>query len=190
MPSLLNQEVLVLNKNWTAINTCTVKKALTLVFKESATIVDEQSENVFQTYTWSNWAELRPKEGELHINSYHSKYKIPQIICLTNYKHSYETFKEVKLNRKNIYKRDGWTCSYCNKKFPITFLSVDHIIPKCRKGKNIWTNVTTACKKCNTKKADYLLSECNMVLSKKPEKPKWTPLFYKETPPKIWENFI
>ena len=39
------------------------------------------------------------------------------------------------------------------------------------KGQDDWTNVVTACKRCNTRKGNRLLSECSMELLALPYRP-------------------
>ena len=50
-------------------------------------------------------------------------------------------------------------------------MTIDHIIPKQRRGEDSWYNLVAACESCNNKKANKILSETNMVLIKKPRKP-------------------
>jgi len=51
------------------------------------------------------------------------------------------------------------------------FLTRDHVHPQSKGGKDAWTNVLTACNRCNNKKADFLLSEVNMKPLKEPVAP-------------------
>ena len=50
-------------------------------------------------------------------------------------------------------------------------LTIDHVIPRNRGGKDTWENLVAACTKCNTKKGDFLLKNIDMKLLKKPRKP-------------------
>lgn len=70
--------------------------------------------------------------------------------------------------RNLIMKRDGYTCSYCGAKEQLT---IDHILPTSKGGKNSWENMTTCCLKCNSKKGDKLLKETNMILHNPPTVP-------------------
>lgn len=78
-------------------------------------------------------------------------------------------YKELPFNRKNIFHRDNYTCQYCGKKgLPLT---LDHILPKSRGGKNTWENIVTACPKCNTLKANRTPLEAGMKMLKQPKRP-------------------
>jgi 5-methylcytosine-specific restriction endonuclease McrA len=73
------------------------------------------------------------------------------------------------LTRKNIIKRDGGRCQYCNQKKPK--MTVDHIIPKIYGGKDTWENLVCACMECNNKKGHHTPEQVGMKLHKKPRKP-------------------
>lgn len=68
------------------------------------------------------------------------------------------------LTNRELFARDRWTCAYCGKIFSELKLTRDHIIPVSRGGKDIWTNVVTACEHDNHKKDDKLLHEVGMEL--------------------------
>lgn len=55
--------------------------------------------------------------------------------------------------RFEIFKRDNFTCQYCGRKTPEAILELDHIIPKCKGGKNDIQNYITSCFECNRGKA-------------------------------------
>ena len=58
MSSALNQHVLVLNRLWQAVNICTAKRALTLLFEGRAQVVlNNSSDGSFQTFNFSQWQE-------------------------------------------------------------------------------------------------------------------------------------
>jgi len=68
------------------------------------------------------------------------------------------------LTNTNLFSRDLNICAYCGRHYPSHKLSCDHIHPTSKGGKNVWTNVVSACKACNHEKADYLLHEIDMEL--------------------------
>lgn len=71
------------------------------------------------------------------------------------------------LNRKAVFARDKGRCQYCGS----VAESIDHVVPRSRGGEHVWTNVVACCRRCNTAKANRLLSECSMVLRSKPTAP-------------------
>ena len=81
-------------------------------------------------------------------------------------------FTTIACNRQNIIWRDGNQCQYCANYFPDDKLTMDHVIPKSRGGKNTWQNLVAACKKCNQKKGSRTTDESGMHPLKKPVRPK------------------
>jgi 5-methylcytosine-specific restriction endonuclease McrA len=76
------------------------------------------------------------------------------------YKHS-----TVALTNKTLFGRDRNICAYCGGHFTnFNHLSRDHIVPKFLGGVNVWTNVVSACKNCNSKKGHKTLKEARMEL--------------------------
>lgn len=67
-------------------------------------------------------------------------------------------------DREILYARDRYLCAYCGEEFKAFKLTIDHVHPQSRGGKNIWTNCVTACKSCNHSKGDKTPDEANMKL--------------------------
>jgi DNA-directed RNA polymerase subunit RPC12/RpoP len=73
-----------------------------------------------------------------------------------------------KPSRSMIYKRDDHTCQYCGSKKRLT---IDHVVPKSKGGKDTWENMVVACSRCNIKKSDTLLEQTGMKLARIPKAP-------------------
>ncbi|NBW36929.1 MAG: HNH endonuclease [Cytophagia bacterium] len=101
-------------------------------------------------------------------------FPMPSVIRLNRYVNA--PYKGVNLTRQNIFKRDNFECQYCGTKRDLT---IDHVIPKAQGGKDSWTNLVTACKRCNAKKGDNTPEEAEMVLKHKPVKPSYA-IFLKD----------
>lgn len=80
--------------------------------------------------------------------------------------------------RSVLYMRDRNLCAYCGQIFPAYKLTIDHVLPKSRGGRNIWMNTVSACKTCNHRKGDRTPEEAGM------------PLIYVPYVPTIAEKFI
>lgn len=83
-----------------------------------------------------------------------------------------------KLANETLFERDRHVCAYCAGLFHDKDLSREHIIPKGQGGKDIWTNVVTACKHCNSMKGCRTLEQSRMNL------------IYLPYVPDRYENFI
>ena len=65
--------------------------------------------------------------------------------------------------RFEVFKRDSFTCQYCGEKAPDVVLEIDHITPVADGGDNDILNLVTACRACNSGKADRALSDSAVV---------------------------
>ncbi len=73
-------------------------------------------------------------------------------------------YNRVPLTNRTLFRRDQNICGYCGNQFNTHILTRDHIHPTSKGGKNIWTNVVTACAPCNKRKSDFMLEDINMYL--------------------------
>ena len=77
--------------------------------------------------------------------------------------------------RFEVFKRDGFTCQYCGRKFATSELSLDHVIPRSQNGRTTWDNIVCCCVKCNVKKGGRTPEQAHMKLLTRPIKPKRSP---------------
>lgn len=186
LASALSKPCLVLNKNWQAVHVTTVMKALKLVFKNSARIVDV---NDYQTFTWDDWSLVAAKEGETYLSSANFRLKVPEVITLTGY--DKVPTKSVTFSRRNIFKRDRYQCQYCGTNPGSDELTIDHIVPRAQGGTSTWTNCCLACVSCNAKKRDRTPKEAGMVLRSNPAAPVWKPAYSNHNVRlNSWKKFI
>ncbi len=68
------------------------------------------------------------------------------------------------LNNQTLFRRDAFLCMYCGMRFASRELSRDHIRPFSQGGIDIWTNVVTACRRCNNQKASRTPEQAKMQL--------------------------
>ena len=67
------------------------------------------------------------------IQSVHFEIQVPRVMRLLHYDRVPK--QRVRLNRRNIFARDGNLCQYCGKRFATSELSLDHVVPTCRGGR-------------------------------------------------------
>jgi 5-methylcytosine-specific restriction endonuclease McrA len=75
------------------------------------------------------------------------------------------------LNNVTLFRRDGHVCLYCGELFNSADLSRDHVTPLSQKGRDVWNNVVTACKRCNNHKAGRTPEQAGMQLLAIPFRP-------------------
>jgi len=68
------------------------------------------------------------------------------------------------LNNNALFKRDGYLCLYCGSHFQARDLSRDHVTPLSQQGDDCWSNVVSACKRCNSHKAGQTPEQARMEL--------------------------
>ena len=146
VPILVAAPVLVLNLNYVPINVCTVRRAVVLVVKGKAELLENHR------------SQIRTVDRMIDA---------PSIIRL-----SYlvkRPFLPRKLSKKEIFLRDRYTCQYCSKK--AQDLTLDHVVPRRQHGPHTWENVVTACTRCNLRKAGRTPAEAKMRLVTVPRAP-------------------
>lgn len=79
--------------------------------------------------------------------------KWPSVIARIDVKKIKEN---VKLRPEALYYRDHGVCMYCEKKITLHEMTCDHVYPKSYGGKYEWTNIVSACPKCNYEKGSSL----------------------------------
>jgi NAD-dependent dihydropyrimidine dehydrogenase PreA subunit len=179
--------VLTLNKSYVAINVQSVKRSISAVCKGNAKVLDAQ----YQQHDWDSWLEQEP--GEEHILAVRGrefvKIAIPEIIIATSFNELPSS--KVTFCRRNIFKRDKYTCQYCHKQPPRDELTLDHVIPRSLGGVSSFDNCVLACLSCNAKKANRTPEQAGMKLKKKPIRPQWKPLYSTHhRMPKSWGTYI
>ncbi len=143
---LTRAPVLVLNLNYVPINVCTVRRAIILLGKGKAELLENHR------------GELRTVSAVIEAPS------IIRLVYLVK-----RPFLPRKLSKKEVFLRDRFTCQYCGKKSQE--LTLDHVIPRRQNGSHSWNNVVAACAKCNLRKAGRTPVEASMKLVKEPRAP-------------------
>lgn len=189
MKSALEDHVLVMNRSWTAIGTTTVKEAIILLSRNSAKVL---ATGTYLTYTWDEWLEEASEmpEARSYIKTPRLSIPTPEVIILNNYDDIFRT--TVKFSTKSVFRRDSYTCAYCGKRKKVEDLSIDHIIPRSRKGGTNWLNCVTSCFTCNNKKSNMTPAEASMKLLFKPKVPKWSPVIHvkNDSRPDSWKKLV
>jgi 5-methylcytosine-specific restriction endonuclease McrA len=139
--------VLVLNQNYEPLNVCNLPRAFRLVFGERAEVL-EYDHQMIRT----------PRET----------FRAPAVIRLQN--QIRRPRPRVRLTRREVFIRDGYTCQYCGRQSGD--LTLDHVMPRHRGGSHTWDNLVTACKACNHRKGGKLLEEARLRLARRPVEPR------------------
>jgi 5-methylcytosine-specific restriction endonuclease McrA len=181
---VLSSSVLVLNRSYVAVRVVNVRCAFVLLYREVAEVIHIE-DGRYVNYDLGSWCELsqfwiedastRPAVGDGDwIRTVSLRIHVPRIVRLLSFDRPPRN--TVRLNRKNVFARDGSLCQYCGQSFPNSQLSFDHVKPKSRGGPTSWDNVVTCCLRCNAKKGDRTPQEAGMRLRTRPSKPSHHPI--------------
>lgn len=146
------EPALLLNATYEPLSIVSWKKAITLVLLNKAEMLEPQDREVSS----ATRAFVLPSVLRLY-----SRVKVPR--------------RAVQFSRSNVYRRDNFRCQYCERKYPVSSLTFDHVIPRSRGGQTTWENIVTSCEDCNRLKGDRTPAEARMPLASKPKEPRWWP---------------
>ena len=139
-------KVLVLNTTYEPLNVCSVRRALVLMLKEKAEVVE--------------------RSGQI-VRSERADFVCPHVIRLRSYV-SVPRAAGKRISRRAVFARDRFRCQYCGSQ---RHLTVDHVVPRSKGGSDGWENVVTSCAPCNLRKGDRLLPAEDLRLARKPRPP-------------------
>ena len=155
----MSKQVLVLNAGYEPLSLVSVRRAVVLLLREKAEML-EATQQMLKSSTYSM--------------------PVPLVIRLVHYVRL--PHRRVPPTRAAVMLRDTYTCQYCSDKPGQLLLTVDHIIPRSRGGEHAWTNLVTACKRCNQRKGNALLDEVGMQLVRRPFEPTYVALVLLSNP--------
>ena len=139
--------MLVLNATYEPINVCTVRRAVVLLLKEKAVMLER---------------------GPAQLRSGTSTLARPVVIRLVSYVRVPHDAHRRKITRRAVFARDSWTCQYCGSRSNLT---VDHVIPRSKGGESSWENIVASCAPCNRRKGDMTPIQANMHPQRTPKAP-------------------
>ena len=175
MSNVLNKAiVLVLNRNWQAINVRTPQEAFCQMATGVATALAVEGENQIRPVTWAEWITLPIREQDEVVHTVRGAIRVPTVIVLANF--AKVPKRRPKLNARTLRERDGNRCQYTGVLLKPDEGSIDHILPRSRGGKNLWENCVWASKAVNSKKGNRLPHEAGLKLLSAPRAPKELPM--------------
>ncbi|HTX78903.1 MAG TPA: HNH endonuclease [Longilinea sp.] len=162
------ETVLVLNANFEPINVCNMHRAIGMMLSDKASLV---------------------LNGRGEIRTASEAFPRPSIIRLDKMVH--RPRPTVRLTRREVFRRDNFTCQYCGKH--TNDLTIDHIVPRHMGGQHTWLNVVAACSSCNHHKGGRTLEEAGMHLLHPVKVPPATAIYifgHHLIENKEWEPFL
>jgi 5-methylcytosine-specific restriction endonuclease McrA len=163
-------QVLVLNATYEPLNVVSVRRAVLLLLKEKAEIVEA---------------------AEAWLHAEQLALPIPLVIRLVYFVRIPRRF-QLPLSRRTVLARDHYTCQYCGARPGKANLTIDHVLPRSRGGETRWENVAVACGTCNRRKGDRTPEEARMPLLNEPRRPRYLALTLLEGAgaPQAWSKYM
>src|SRR5881275_63355 len=160
--------VLVLNATYEPINVCTVRRAVVLLLKAKAELIER---------------------GRMELRSENSTLARPVVIRLITYVRVPRDAHRRKITRRAVFARDSWTCQYCGSRSNLT---VDHVIPRSKGGASSWENIVASCAPCNRRKGNALPRQAGMHLIRQPRTPSPQVFIHVASPtiPAAWRAYL
>jgi 5-methylcytosine-specific restriction endonuclease McrA len=163
-------QVLVLNATYEPMSVVSVRRAVLLLLKEKAEIVEA---------------------AEAYLRSARIQLPVPLVIRLVCYVRIPHRLA-LPVSRRTVLARDQYTCQYCGTQPGRALLTIDHVIPRSRGGTTCWENVVTACGPCNRRKGDRTPDEAQMPVLKSPRRPRYLALTLLEgsSAHETWDKYM
>jgi 5-methylcytosine-specific restriction endonuclease McrA len=175
MTDILNKAiVLVLNRNWQAINIRTPAEAFCQMATNVATALEIEGGDYMRPVLWDEWIRLPIREQDNAVHTMRGPIRVPTVIVALNY--AKVPRKRPKLCARAIRERDANRCQYTGRVLRPEEGSLDHVVPRSRGGKDAWENLVWSAKEVNQRKADRLPHEAGLKLVKAPRAPKELPV--------------
>jgi 5-methylcytosine-specific restriction endonuclease McrA len=173
MDDILNRPiVLVLNRNWQAINVRTPQQAFVQMATDVATALDIDGENMAPA-RWAQWIKLPVRENDFAVRTPSGAVRVPHVIVLSRF--AKVPKRRPKFSARALWARDHSRCQYTGQSLRPSEGNIDHILPRSRGGKTSWENCVLASKHVNSRKADRLPEEVGLRLLRSPVVPKELP---------------
>ncbi len=165
---MIAKDVLVLNQNYEPLTVCKARRAIVLVYRGKAELVESY--------------------GKLSVHAMSFSMPLPSVLRLNYFVRLQR--KEIPMTRRNVLKRDRHQCQYCGRTQGA--MTADHVVPKDMRGKDTWENLVCACDECNTKKANRTPQAAGMRLLRRPGIPHYFTFVLQNLgePPGPWRPYL
>lgn len=162
--------VLVLNATYEPLNIVPLRRAIVLLLKEKAEILEA---------------------AEQRLHAANSTFPVPTVIRLMAFVKVPRPLG-ISFSRRSVMMRDNYTCQYCGCTPNKSDLTLDHVLPKVQGGETVWENVVCACKACNLRKGARTPEEAHMRLARPPHRPRYVAVMWLSwaAQKEAWEKYL
>ncbi len=174
MNSVLDKQVvLVLNRNWQAIDVRNPAEAFCQMATDTATALDIRDDSSMVPTRWEDWRRLPVRENDFSIGTARGRIRVPTVLVLSRF--SKVPTRRPKLNFRNLWERDGGRCQYTGRLLRPGEANIDHVVPRSRQGATSWENCVIADRAVNSRKGNRTPEEAGLSLLSVPAAPRELP---------------
>lgn len=192
MNQIVNKSVvLVLNRNWQAVNVTTPAEAFASMMTDAATGLDIQGPEWMVPVKWQDWVQLAVREDDFSVGTVDGPVRVPTVIVLSRFDRVPR--KRPSFSLRGLWLRDGGKCQYTGRPLQPGEGNIDHVVPRSRGGETSWENCVLSDRQVNNRKADRTPEEAGLRLHSEPERPPEVPVTHLlRNPFQIadWEVFL
>ena len=175
MKAIMNKSVvLVLNRNWQAVNTTSPAEAFSSMITDVATGLDVQGSDWMVPVKWQDWIQLPIREEDFSVGTVDGLIRVPTVIVLSKFDRV--PLKRPSFSLRGLWLRDGGECQYTGRPLKPGEGNIDHVIPQSRGGATSWENCVLSDREVNNRKADRTPQEAGLRLRRKPYRPATVPV--------------
>ena len=168
--------ILLLNADMSALKTVSLQRAIGLISKERADIIESVPGGKIRSPSVT-----LPLPSVLRLRKYVNVPKRKQV-----------------WSRRGVFNRDGWKCVYCNRSLDKNTATIDHIVPRieCKKlgiKESTWSNTCSSCESCNKRKSSRSLRDSGMKFfdpNYEPKTPRANYLIASGDIPSSWRVYL
>ena len=166
--SVLENQCLVLNRSWQAINVVTVQAALLQMAADAATGMNFTPDG-FVPVEWADWLALDVRPEDDSVGTPSRRVRAPRVIIAVKF--NKVPLKRPRLTMRHLRERDGGRCAYTERVLKPEECSIEHVVPRSKGGTTEWKNVVLADKQINNLRGNRSLKEAGLTLKIQPTVP-------------------
>lgn len=173
MTDTLNRPtVLVLNRQWQAIDVKTPAEAFSMMATGAASGLDITSEGM-RPVPWAEWLTLEVRDQDSPVRTVRGPVRAPTVVVLARYARMPR--RRLSFSLRGLWERDGGVCQYTGRRLQPGEGNIDHVVPRSRGGNTSWDNCVLADKRVNHRKGNRTPDEAGLKLVRPPQIPRELP---------------
>lgn len=175
-PHLYERTVLVLNRNWQAVDVIAPTEAFCHLSAGTARALLIENQINLRPFTWDAWKILPISEGSNAIGTSRGFVRIPEVVLLSGFDRM--PVRVPRFGLRGLWYRDQGRCQYTGRLLAPGEGDIDHVLPRSRGGLTSWENCVLSDRRVNRKKGAKTPEEAGLKLLRRPFVPRPLPAIH------------